>query len=349
MNEMQREHSQQLLKYSVALGLPEESVAPSGGADVLHKPHNLFCFPKRLLILARQKHSWSPALIADEFWRFITNIGRYREIRRLLKNHLYAEIVENNPGFAFKYIVPNYLARGLTVRERATCFLHHHGRMHAILSECALRQILQGEVTLHEIDKGDNRFALTICQARYPFDKEGELIINLKVNGKIVFILSFTIVPGWVVRSKVAQIVLLTCLQGISNCYPQIKLATKSLHEVGPSALLLAALEGVADAFGIGEIVAVGATNQSFYCKEFAASFKSAYDEFFAQLVMTKTAEGFFCCPVPIEDKPLEFIKQGHKLRTKGKRAFKQQIRLACASRFLRLARRSPEPALSAP
>jgi uncharacterized protein VirK/YbjX len=108
------------------------------------------------------------------------------------------------------------------------------------------------------------------------------------------------------------------------------------MHEVGPSALLLAALQGIADALGIGEIAAVSASSQSSYCEEFAPSFKSAYDDFFAEVGITKTDAGFFLSPIPIESKPLAFIKRGHKLRTKEKRAFKQQIRSACARFFSR-------------
>ena len=298
-------------------------------------------FFKWVFILVRLKNSWSPAVIASEIWQFSASISKYREILRLFKLEPYSEIVRSNPGFAFKYLVPNYLARNFTVSERASCFLQHYRRMHAALPESVLRQILQGDITLHEIAKDGNHFAVTMGLTRPPFDKEGELSINLRVNGEIVFVLSFTIAPGWVVNSRVAQTLLITRLQGTPGCYPGIKLSTKTLHEVGPGALLLAALQGIADALEVGEMAAVDAANQRSYCKEVAASLKSAYDDFFTDLFMTKTADGFFFSPVPIEDKPLAFIKQGHKLRTKEKRAFKRQIMLACACSFSKAADRT--------
>ena len=296
---------------------------------------------KWLVTLASQRSSWSAALIASELWQLLTHIGSQREILKLLKLHPLDEFAEKNPRLAFKYLVRDYLALSFTVHERASCLLHHYRRMYSTLPESSLRKILQEGVTLFEISNRAHCFALTMGLFDPNNDREGELSLHLSVDGKGVFCLSFTIVPGWVLKSEVAEILLISRLQGTRTCYPQIKLATKTFHEVGPAALLLAALQGIADAFRIAEIAAVNATNQSSYCEAFAASYQSAYDDFFTELAMTKTTDGFFHTPTPISDKPLTVIKQGHKLRTKDKRAFKHQIRIVCAEFFSRLADRS--------
>ena len=69
-----------------------------------------------------------------------------------------------------------------------------------------------------------------------------------------------------------------------------------------------------------------------------AAAFKEAYDDFFTELGIPKSAAGFFRVPLPLQEKPLTFIKHGHKIRTREKRAFKQQIQLACADFFEKFA-----------
>ena len=138
-------------------------------------------FLRWLFLLVRQKGSWSPAAIAGESWRFFINIGLHREILRLLKLRPFDEIAQNNPGFAFKYVVPNYLARGFTIKERASCFLHHYRRMYAALPEYVLHQILQGDVRLHEIAEGRNCFALSIGSPELIADREGELSLDLRV------------------------------------------------------------------------------------------------------------------------------------------------------------------------
>ena len=114
----------------------------------------------------------------------------------------------------------------------------------------------------------------------------------------------------------------------------KIKLATKTLVDVAPGALLLAALQGIAMALGIGDLASVSATNQSLYSEQYDGVFRSAYDEFFTELGLAKSEAGFFLSPVPIAEKPLSLIKQGHKLRTRAKRAFKAEITLAVAEFF---------------
>jgi uncharacterized protein VirK/YbjX len=293
-----------------------------------------------VLILARQRLNWSPLQILVELWRLLTNFGMRREILSLLQLPPFDEIVQINPGLAFKYVVPNYLARGFTVSERVSCFLHHYRRMHAALPENVLREILQRDVTLHEIVKDGSRFAVTIGMAKPPFDKEGELSLNLKVDGKSIFHLLFIIAPGWIIKSEVVEILLITCLQGARGANPQIKVVLKTLHEYSPRRLLLAALQGIADAFGNVPIAAVCANNQKSYSEELAAILTHSYDDFFAALGMSKTAEGFFFSPTPIEGKPVELFKERQRPLAIERRATRDQLQSACASFFLSVVNR---------
>jgi hypothetical protein len=267
-------------------------------------------------------------------WRGLTHLGTHRKVLRFLfKLPPLAEFVFSNPTFAIKYLAPRYLARGLTVAERASCFQYHYRRLYAALPDQLLRRTLKEDLTIHEIPEGVNLFALTMGLSR-PYGEEGELSLHLCVNSEIAFILSFTIVPGSVVQSQAGEILLISRLQGVKGAYPQISAATKALHDVAPAALLFAALQGIADAFGIGEIAAVSVARQSSYHRDYAAFFQEAYDDFFAEVGMSKGATGFYHAPVPLQGKPLAFIKHGHKLRTKEKRAFKQEIKLVCADFF---------------
>jgi uncharacterized protein VirK/YbjX len=271
-------------------------------------------------------------------WRGFTHIRTHREVLRfLLRFPPFTEFVFSNPSFAFKYLTQNYLVRGFTIAERAACFLYHYNRLHSALPDNLLRRTLQEEVTIHEIPEGANRFVLTMDASRPSF-KEGELSLHLRVDGEIVFVLSFTIVPGWVVKSQAAEILLISRLQGVKGAYSPIIDATRTLHDVAPGALLFAALQGFADALGIGEIAAVSGVRQSYFSEDDAAVFKEAYDDFFAELGIPKSAAGFYCIPLPLQEKSLTFVKHGHKIRTREKRAFKQQIQLGCAGFFEKFA-----------
>ena len=295
---------------------------------------------------------WFPAIMAHcgALWRGFTHAKTHREVLRfLLRIPAITEFVFSDRSFSFKYLTQNYLVRGFTVDQRASCFLYHYHRLHQALPDSFLRRTFHEDIPILEIPEGANRFVLTLGLSR-PSYKEGELSLHLRVDGNIVFVLSFTIVPGWVVNSQASEILLITRLQGVKGAYSHISDATKTLHDVAPDALLFAALQGVANAFGIVEIVAVSATRQSYYSRRAAAVFEEAYDEFFAGLGILKDAAGFFHIPLPFQEKPLSIIKHGHKLRTKEKRTFKQQIQSACADFFAETApAASHQPSIQLP
>jgi uncharacterized protein VirK/YbjX len=299
-----------------------------------------FLAPLRALL--DRKESWAPRLLAEVVWRAATNVNTHLRVRRLIKSSPLSSAVAGNPRFPFKCLLPNYLVRGFSVAEGSACFLHHYKRLHAALPARFLGQIMQGEMVLDEISRSGNDFAIAMGLSR-PYDKEGELSLNLQVNGETVFVLSFTIAPGWVVRSDAAEVLLVTRIQGMKGAYRQISLATKALHDVAPESLLLAALHGVASAFGIRTMASIRATMQSSYNELYASSFKKGYDAFFADLGVAQNDAGFFLSPIPAPEKPLQLIKQGHKLRTREKRAFKRHV-AAEVRQTLREAMVRPQP-----
>lgn len=278
-----------------------------------------------LSILARQKKTWSPLLLAGVLWRAVTNIGRHRKILAVLELPEFADLARNDPRFAFKYLTHGYLARSFTVAQRASCFEHHYLRLHERVPRSFLRQILRRYVPLVPMEEKGNRFAITFGFSR-DHDKEGELSLNLEVDGETVFILSFTIVPGHVVGSPAEDVLLITRIQGVKGRYREIQRATKMLHDVAPGALLVAALQGVGAALNIGVLAGIRAIDQNSYCLECDHSFQTAYDGFFADLGVQQNAANVYLSAIPLKEKPLPLIKQGHRLRTREKREFKREI-----------------------
>jgi uncharacterized protein VirK/YbjX len=285
-------------------------------------------------IVAQCSSTVSTFRLAVWAFRALSHLRLAREVISFIaRTPLYSEMVPQNPRFAFKFLTDDYLVRDLTTPQCAASFLHHYRRLRAMLPSYLLRQVLQEEVALHVFPGADERFALTMGLSR-PYDNEGELTLRLRVDGDIVYVLSFTIVPGWVVESPAAETLLVTRLQGIKGCYRQIGVATRALHEVPPARLLLAALQGVAQAFHIHSISAIPADRQTSYKEQVACDFKESYDTLFAELGFSSRPGGFFYSPLPIAAKPITDIKRSHRLRAKKKRAFKSQVQAACA-RFL--------------
>lgn len=293
---------------------------------------------------AAAEHDRNPGLMSQLVhivWRILTNLAMHRKVVQVLRLRPFAAIVESNPKFAFKYLAAKYLVRGLTVTERASCFVHHYTRLYDSISDRALQQILYWDVELRTIFETGGRLALSVGTSR-PFENEGELSLLLKMDGEIFFTLSFTIVPGWVVKSKAAEVLLISRLQGMPGYSPErIRLAIKAMHGVRPRALLLSALEGIAIALRIQEIASVSTRNHVDYRKELDTVFKNSYDDFFAELGLMNSGTGFFTSTVPLDDKPLSLVKQGHKIRTRKKRAFRKQVRIACSDGFLKITGRA--------
>jgi uncharacterized protein VirK/YbjX len=322
----------------------ESSVVSDDCPPILREDGKRLRFLAWLLILVRQKTSWSPTLIAGELCRFLINARKHREIIRLFRLQPYLRIAESHPGLAFKYLVPDYLVRGFTRAQCVSCYLHHYTRLHALLPESVIDKFLQGRIVLHQIFESGSSFAFTMGLPERIDDKEGEMSLDLRVDNRKVCSLSFTIVPGWVVESKTEEIILISHLQGVKGCNAQTRLARKVLCDYSPKAMLLAALQGVANAFEIREIQAVCATMQRSHQESCSAIFRRGYDHFFSKAGMVKTAAGFYSTSIPLTGKPLSAFKGRARSRAKKRREMRQRIQLACEAWLFRTVDRAAPP-----
>ena len=271
--------------------------------------------------------------------RVLGNIRCQFEVLRLMRHRLFAELLPLNPRFVIKFAADDYLLRGLSVAERKECFLYHYDRLREALPDTMIRRILHRSISILEIREHHNVYRVTVHLSR-PWDKEGELSLDLELDGETIYVLSFSIVPGWIVRSEASEVILIARLQGAKGQYKLIRQATKVMNDVSPVFLLLASLQGFAEAFGVSEISGVSGVRQSAYTEERAEIFRNAYDDFFNDVGAVQGPENLYHCPIPIPEKPLIDVKAGHKLRTKEKRAFKRGVSEA-VRRFFQRSRRT--------
>jgi uncharacterized protein VirK/YbjX len=280
--------------------------------------------------------------------RLFRNLSGEIEILRLImmKYPVFAGVLPSSPRFPLKFVSPGYLARGLSVAERKDCFLHHYNRLGEALPNTLLRRILHDRVSIFEVREGESVYRVTahLSRARHG-DTEGELCLGLELNGEAIYILSFSIVPGRIVNSEAREVLLLARIQGTKGKYGSIRQATKAMKDIAPASLLMASLQGFAEAFDVSEIAGVSATRQSIYTEDLAERFREAYDDFFTNLGAVASPEGFYRCPVPLPEKPLTEVKRGHKLRTREKRAIKRIIADAVCRYFRQCWRRSDDAA----
>lgn len=279
-------------------------------------------------------------------WRALANLRKVREVLIfLVKDPLFLKMLQADPKFGYKFLADHYLARGFSISEAITAYLHHYRRLRVLLPDRLLRQVLLDEITLYVLPEGSGRFVLTLGLSR-PYENEGELTLRLRVDGDIVYELSFTIVPRDFVQSGIPEAFLITRLQGVRGSFTQITAATRALHSFAPDRLLLTALLGVAEAFDVRALAAIPGHRQTSYTKEDALSFQNAYDDFFSELGFSTSATGLNYATLPLEQKPLLSIQRSHRLRAKKRRAFKHQVTAACAQFFQDVkSEPAPEPA----
>ncbi len=290
-------------------------------------------FLSAVLRLALVKRYWLSSQMARAMWDMSTNIPMQIRMFKILNTAAFAGIISADQRFPFRYLTKNYLSTRFTVTERATSFLHHYSRLNTLISVPQLLQVLHRDLTLFERRESGNVYRIAMCLSRASYS-EGELSLNLEVNGTVVFVLSFTIIPGRVIALEDRDVLMISRLQGKPGCQRQIRDVTKALHEVAPGALLVTALQGVAKAFGVSHLAGVCAADHFCYQEAQCTSFEKAYDDFWVELGATRNTANFFLCTVPLREKPLLLIRNGHKARTKKKRKFKEQIAESVCQRF---------------
>ena len=287
---------------------------------------------KPLTVLGSRRRPQS-RFLADVLSRATLSIATRNRIAGLFRDPVLSEAVRDNPRLPFKYLARKYLVRGLPISVRAACLFHHYERLRSILPVWLLRRTLLEEATLVELQEEGLRFAITMSLSR-PVDTEGELSLNLVMEGQIIYVMGFSIIPGWVAQASAKDVFLLTRIQGVRGLHKELSQASRTLCQVGPTMLLMSALQGVANAFGIEMLASISGVKQISYNEKYAASFQRSYDDFFNERGIPLNEGGLFVTPLPLREKSLGDIKRGHKIRTRDKRAFRQEIQQSCMDFF---------------
>jgi uncharacterized protein VirK/YbjX len=222
-----------------------------------------------------------------------------------------------------KCIGRRYLANSFGDRDKYICFFHHYSYLAGAMSPSAFQTMLKGDLCLFDWSRENSVYTVTF-QSNRELDNEGEVLLQFKSGSKAIYSLTFSIVPGHVLRVDEEQhVILVSRLQGKVGQFPEIRLATKQMGEVAPQAVLIAVLQGIALANDIRTVAGVAATNQLSFERSEDELLERAYDHFFQSVGATGPSDGFYFFEVPLPEKP---IGPGHRGRKQWKREFKKEI-----------------------
>ncbi len=280
--------------------------------------------------MARQRANWAPRRLGRVAWSFAIDLRAHLELFRIFSQPPFRSLVLLDPVFSFRHLSRDFLFRGLGPNERTACVLHHYRFLLSRMSDRLLRELGNPGFPVMEQRSDGRNFSVTLGRPGKKDIWEGETLLQLLVDSVPVYCLQFTIIPGWVLQSEQRDVIFLQRIQGSKGCFEQVNAATKAFNDIAPPLLLLAVLQGIAAAWGIRAMACISARSQisSQRCDDERSLtlFRQAYDDLFLQLGATRVSADFCWLPLPLQEKPIELIGNGHKSRTRRKRAFRREI-----------------------
>lgn len=293
---------------------------------MLTQPH--YNVAGHLLGLLRHHLSWpglSPIKHSIRHLQTLLDYADFQRIKQLAATLPLAPLLERQPRFRYKYL-SRYLVASFSRPKRLAALLHHYDFLTATVGTTFFEQVAQKLIIWQEQHEA-GCFAISLS---YPalVGFEGELSLHFTVNGILLQVLSFVIVPGHLVGAANKPALLLSQVQGTRQpiLYKQ---TTKALLDITPAALLVHAAYGLAQALRIDHAAGVGTQEQICY----GPTNYFNYDTFWEQFGGSRIDGGLFRLTIPAPEKPIECIKRTYRARTLRKRHYKHALRQAVEQR----------------
>ena len=244
----------------------------------------------------------------------------------------------------------HYLARDLSLRQRVRCVATHY-RFEDVTFDTAYKRAVYrtGGLLLWHHDTGTGRVEVRLGMAQR-LNAEGDLTLTLLADGRRVHRLSFSWVdahfagiPGagtgrmvpFVARNQGPGADAAGALEALRRAFPD-----NSPVVTTPAFFCFAALQGIAQALGMDEVVAVKSAWHCAYKPADTHHFATAYDGFWRILGCTELPGRAFHIALPFYMKPLAEIASKHRKRAIVRR--EQWLAVAAAAQW---ALRSHTPA----
>lgn len=159
-------------------------------------------------------------------------------------------------------------------------------------------------------------------------DYEGSFALIFNVNEKKIYTLAFSFAKSVIIPGQ--WVIYIARKQGERGMLPEFKKTTKAFNDNKIVTLVLAAVEGLALALDIRQIIGVGTVNQLSNCKiEMRETFIHSYDDYWETQESIKLENGDYLLPVPMLFKSIDIISAHHKKRTLIKRQRRLEVSLA--------------------
>ena len=220
-----------------------------------------------------------------------------------------------------------YLMEGLSARQRVQCVLSHY-RFEETTFNAAYKQAVYaaGGLTLwrHVVD--DTEFLIRLEMASR-MNAEGDLTLALVADGKVLHRLSFSWVDGNIAGVPAPLVPFVARNQGRwTDSNEAFEAFERCFPNNSPSFFCFAAMQGVAQAVGMEQVLAVKCTSHIAYDPTDVKHFANAYDGFWKILGGVEMPGKAWLIALPFYLKPLADMPSKHRKRAAQRREFWRAI-----------------------
>ncbi|TFW31530.1 DUF535 family protein [Massilia horti] len=253
----------------------------------------------------------------------------YRDHRALCQLDVYRHYVAAPPNDDLFHHLSHrdYLVKGLSARQRVQCVLAHY-RFEETTFNNAYKQAVYVHRSLplwqHACEHGSFMLQLEMASRS---NAEGDLTIAFLANGKCLHRLSFSWVEGALAGVAAPMTILVARNQGRwTDSGHAFEAFERAFPNNSPSFFCFAAIQGVAQAVGLTQVVAVKCTAHIAYDPADVRHFANAYDGFWKVLGGTEMAGPGYLIKLPFYLKPLADMPSKHRKRAAQRREYWKAI-----------------------
>jgi uncharacterized protein VirK/YbjX len=291
---------------------------------------------ERSMILAHLTRYWLARRSALPFSSWLLSILRSARVLRFYRDHaalcqldVYRNYVMRTPNDdPFHHLSHRgYLVQGLSSSQRVQCVLSHY-RFEETTFDAAYKAAVyaDGGLTLWEHSVGEHAFLIRLEMASR-MNAEGDLTLALVADGKVLHRLSFSWIDGAIAGVPAPLVPFVARNQGrwtdsgeafeaFEACFPNNS----------PSFFCFAAMQGLAHAVGMEQVLAVKCTAHIAFDPNEIKHFANAYDGFWKILGGVELPGSAWLVALPFYLKPLADMPSKHRKRAAQRREYWRAI-----------------------
>lgn len=278
----------------------------------------------------RNRSQYSSASLALSALRGVKALAYWREHKELWKLDVYRNYAApaSDDHLLHHLTHRGYLIKGLSSGQRVRCVLNHYRFEESTFDSLYRRKVyLEGGLSLWSHDTADAHFSIDLGLAPRR-SREGELVLTFFANNKALHYIGFSWVEGKLVGRSHSIVPFIARNQaGLSKDDPNLAVFKTAFRNNTPSFFCFSAMQGIAQALGIPEVV--GAKSKSHVNYGFGSDFHrhaehfvNAYDGFWEKVGGVEQAGDGYVIELPFYRKPLSEVAPKHRKQTATRRVY---------------------------